>query len=334
MKKVVSALLKYGIPVAISVGLAWFLYKNVDIDAIKKSLQQDVNYWWFVPVIVVSIMSHVFRALRWRLQLRAIDVHPPLLALVNSIFGTYFVNLLFPRLGEVWRTSYIARRERASFSQVLGSMVGDRLSDTVVVALLTLVTFFLAQDAFLKFLGQRGGEEANAWIVMGVGVLCLVGIASLVWIYRSTSENVVLARARAIVRDLWQGLATIAKMEGKWQFLLYTVLIWGCYFLQLYIASKAFSFTSYLGVLPVLVLFVLSSIGMAVPSNGGLGPWQFAIIFGLSLYGVGAFPPSTPYDAQASAFSWLVWGVQQLLLIVLGIFAFLCIAVEKKKPQE
>ena len=217
MKKVVSALLKYGIPVAISVGLAWFLYKNVDIDAIKKSLQQDVNYWWFVPVIVVSIMSHVFRALRWRLQLRAIDVHPPLLALVNSIFGTYFVNLLFPRLGEVWRTSYIARRERASFSQVLGSMVGDRLSDTVVVALLTLVTFFLAQDAFLKFLGQRGGEEANAWIVMGVGVLCLVGIASLVWIYRSTSENVVLARARAIVRDLWQGLATIAKMEGKWQ---------------------------------------------------------------------------------------------------------------------
>ena len=86
--------------------------------------------------------------------------------------------------------------------------------------------------------------------------------------------------------------------------------------------------------LPVLVLFVLSSIGMAVPSNGGLGPWQFAIIFGLSLYGVGAFPPSTPYDAQASAFSWLVWGVQQLLLIVLGIFAFLCIAVEKKKPQE
>ena len=169
---------------------------------------------------------------------------------------------------------------------------------------------------------------------MGVGVLCLVGIASLVWIYRSTSENVVLARARAIVRDLWQGLATIAKMEGKWQFLLYTVLIWGCYFLQLYIASKAFSFTSHLGVLPVLVLFVLSSIGMAVPSNGGLGPWQFAIIFGLSLYGVGAFPPSTPYDAQASAFSWLVWGVQQLLLIVLGIFAFLCIAVEKKKPQE
>ena len=125
--------------------------------------------------------------------------------------------------------------------------------------------------------------------------------------------------------------AAIAHMDGKWMFLLYTLLIWGCYFMQLYIASKAFTFTDDLGVLPVLVLFVLSSLGMAVPSNGGLGPWQFAIIFGLSLYGVGAFPPSTPYDAQASAFAWLVWGVQQLLIIVLGIYAFVRIALDKKK---
>ena len=103
VKKVISALLKYGIPIAISVGLAWFLSKNVNWGAINDSLRNDVNYWWFLPVIVVSVLSHIFRALRWRLQLRAIDVHPSTSALVNSIFGTYFVNLLFPRLGEVWR---------------------------------------------------------------------------------------------------------------------------------------------------------------------------------------------------------------------------------------
>ena len=156
VKKVVSALLKYGIPIAISVGLAWFLSKNVDWGAIKQSLSNDVNYWWFVPVIVVSIFSHIFRALRWRLQLNAIGIKPSLSALINSIFGTYFVNLLFPRLGEVWRSGYIAQREKASFTQVLGSMVGDRLSDTVTVGLLTIFTFFIAQDAFIKFFDQRG----------------------------------------------------------------------------------------------------------------------------------------------------------------------------------
>ena len=66
MKKALSAILKYGIPIGISVGLAWYLYTNVDLDAIVTSMRQDVNYWWFVPVIVVSIFSHIFRALRWR----------------------------------------------------------------------------------------------------------------------------------------------------------------------------------------------------------------------------------------------------------------------------
>ena len=333
MKNIISNLIKYGIPILISVGLAWFLYNNVDIEAIKTSLRQDVNYWWFVPVIVVSIFSHIFRALRWRLQLRAINIDAPLWVLVNSIFGTYFVNLIFPRLGEVWRTGYVAQRQKAPFATVLGSMVGDRLSDTVTVGLLTLVTFFLAQDAFLKFFDARGegGSSAASWTMWALVAICVLGLVAMIWLYRSTSQNKVIARLRGILHDLWDGFAAIAHMDGKWMFLLYTLLIWGCYFMQLYIASKAFTFTADLGVLPVLVLFVLSSLGMAVPSNGGLGPWQFAIIFGLSLYGVGAFPPSTPYDAQASAFAWLVWGVQQLLIIVLGIYAFVSIALDKKK---
>ena len=252
MKDIISKLIKYGIPIAISVGLAWFLYKNVDLEAIKTSLRQDVNYWWFVPVIVVSVFSHIFRALRWRLQLRAIDINAPLWVLINSIFGTYFVNLVFPRLGEVWRTGYIARRQKAPFATVLGSMVGDRLSDTITVLLLTVVTFFLAQDAFVKFFAARGDDADTAaswtmWILVAVGIL---GIASLVWIYRSASQNKFIAKLRDILHDLWEGFAAIAHMEGKWMFLLYTVLIWGCYFMQLYIASKAFTFTADLGVVP------------------------------------------------------------------------------------
>ena len=335
VKKIISALLKYGIPIAISVGLAWFLSKNVDWGAIKDSLRNDVNYWWFVPVIVVSVFSHIFRALRWRLQLRAIDVRPSTSALVNSIFGTYFVNLLFPRLGEVWRSGYIANREKASFTQVLGSMVGDRLSDTVTVALLTLFTFFIAQDKFVKFFDQRGdggGSMFTSWIFWLLVAMGVLGALALVWIFRSKSENKVIAKLRLIIRNFWDGFAAIGKMDGKWMFLLYTVLIWGCYFMQLYLASFAFSCTKDLDVVAILVLFVLSSIGMAVPSNGGLGPWQFAIIFGLSLYSVGS--PTPPYDPQASAFAWLVWGVQTCLLIVLGIYAFISMAIDRKRIAQ
>jgi len=336
VKKVISSAIKYGIPIAVSVGLAWFLYKNVDIDAIGVSLRQDVDYRWFIPVIVVSVLSHVFRALRWRLQLRAVGVTPPLHALVCSIFGTYFVNLLFPRLGEVWRSGYIAKRENASFATVLGSMVGDRLSDTVTVLTLTVVTFLLAQDKVLMFFNQgdnEGGMLASPtfWITVAFFALCAAGI---VWVMRSRSQSKVVVKTQTALRNLWAGLASIGRMKGKWWFLLYTLLIWGCYFMQLYIAKFAFTFTRELGVLPILVLFVLSSIGMGVPSNGGLGPWQFAIIFGLALYGVGSIPLTTPYDPQASAFAWLVWGVQTALLIVLGIYTFAYIAIDGRRKKS
>ena len=139
----------------IGLGLFYFLWINVDSEQLFNSLRYDVNYWWFVLIAFISIWSHIFRALRWRLQLQAININAPLHALICSIFGTYAVNLIFPRLGEVWRCGYIAERQKASFTKVVGSMVADRLSDAITVLTLTIITFFLAKDAFISFLNNN-----------------------------------------------------------------------------------------------------------------------------------------------------------------------------------
>ncbi|MBR7013041.1 MAG: flippase-like domain-containing protein [Muribaculaceae bacterium] len=336
MKKAISYLVKYGIPLVIGVGLMYFLYKNVDIDSMMETLKTDVNYWWFLPVAIVSILSHVFRALRWRLQLKAIDVKPSFSAVLNSIFGTYVVNLAFPRLGEVWRCGYIANRQKASVTQVMGSMVADRLSDTVTVLLLTLVTFLLAQSAFGKFFDAYPQMKENFLNIASDGRIWIgaaVLIIALGWLMVMKTENKIIKKIQLMARNLWEGFYAITKMDGKWMFLLYTILIWGCYFLQLYLACQAFSFTNGLTVLAVLVMFVLSSIGMGVPTNGGLGSWHVAIIFGLSLYGVGVFSPSN-FDPRASAFAMLVWGFQTVLLIILGIYAFTSMAIDRNRIES
>ena len=335
MKKAISYLIKYGIPLVIGVGLMYFLYKNVDLDAMMDTLKTDVNYWWFVPIAIVSIFSHVFRALRWRLQLKAIDVKPSFSAVLNSIFGTYAVNLAFPRLGEVWRCGYIANRQKASVTQVMGSMVADRLTDTVTVLALTFVTFLLAQGAFSKFFDAYPQMKENfmsvasdARIWFGTTII----IIALGWLLVMKTENKIIKKIQLMARNLWNGFAAITRMEGKWWFLLLTILIWGCYFLQLYLATKAFTFTNGLSVLAVLVMFVLSSIGMGVPTNGGLGAWHVAIIFGLSLYGVGVFATNN-FDPRASTFAMLVWGFQTLLLIVLGVYAFITMAIDRRRIE-
>ena len=336
MKKAVSYLIKYGIPLVIGVGLMYFLYKNVDLTSMMQTLQTDVDYWWFIPVAVVSILSHVFRAMRWRLQLKAIDVKPSFNAVLNSIFGTYAVNLVFPRLGEVWRCGYIANRQKASVTQVMGSMVADRLTDTLTVLLLTLVAFLLAQGDFAKFFNAYPQMKENFLNVASDGRIWFgtaIAIIAIGWLLVMKTENKFIKKIQLMARNLWEGFAAITRMDGKWWFLLLTILIWGCYFMQLYLACKAFSFTSPLSVLAVLVMFVLSSIGMGVPTNGGLGSWHLAIIFGLSLYGVGVFSASNP-DPRASAFAMLVWGFQTLLLIVLGIYAFISMAIDRRRIES
>lgn len=329
MKKVLQALLKYGVPVVISVALIWFLLHNVDIEQMNV-VMKSANFWWFGLVIVVSVFSHIFRAMRWRLQLRAIGVDAPLSALVNSIFGTYAVNLVFPRAGEVWRCGYIANREKASFTKVVGSMVADRMTDMVTVLMITLLAAILAKDAIYQCLGDSmqsaiSGLLTNVWL--WAGVTCMVAV--LVWLFSSKTQNGVVLKVRNMVLNLWNGFAAIGKMDGKWMFALYTVCIWGCYYMQLYFATFAFDFTAHLGFVPVLVLFVLSSIGMGVPTNGGLGAWHMAIILGLSIYGIGVFDPKN-LDPNASGFAMLVWGIQTLLLIVLGIYAFISMEIDRR----
>ena len=325
-------LLKYVVPLVITVGLCYLMFTGIDFKEMIAIIRRDYNFSWIALALCISILSHVFRAMRWRIQLRALGIESPLFALVLSIFGTYAVNLVFPRLGEIWRTGYIAQRQQAQFTTVFGSMVADRLADTVTVGLLTLVTFMLASKALITYFADNAdtvdrltGFATSPWLW-----LAIASLAALVWWFLThKSTNSKVQKIRQQVHELWQGFAVIATMPGKGRWLLLTAGLWGCYFVQLYVAFYAFPFTREVlaqhGILAALVAFVLSSISMGVPSNGGIGPWQWAIIFALGIYGLG--------QAQAAAFANLVLGTQTMLLILLGLFTFGCIALDKRRHK-
>lgn len=165
-------LIKYGIPLVITLGLCWLLFHNINFSEMMEIIRRDCNFWWIGLALVISIFSHVFRAMRWRIQLRALNINASLWDTTLSIFGTYAVNLVFPRLGEVWRTGYIAQKEKASFTTVFGSMVADRLADTVTVLLLTLATFIIAHKQIMLYLSQNGDtyrHMAELLVAMAMG---------------------------------------------------------------------------------------------------------------------------------------------------------------------
>lgn len=314
----------------ISVGLCWLLFRDFDFADMWHVIRTECRFGWIAAGLVIAVFSHIFRAMRWRIQLRALGIDVPLFALILSIFGTYAVNLVFPRLGEVWRTGYIARRQHASFTEVFGSMVADRLADTVTVALLTLLALVVASSTMVEYLMQNEALYRSV-IDFISSPLLWIGMAAIVaaiWlILRRMSNSKPIIKLKSLARNLWHGFSVVLTMPGRGRWLLLTVCIWGCFFGQMVVAFYGFGFTADVisghGLSAVLVTFVLSSISMGVPSNGGIGPWQWAVIFGLGIYGVDA--------AHAGAFANLVLGCNTLLLIALGLFTFASIAIERKQ---
>lgn len=327
-KSPLGAVLKFAIPLIISVGLCWLLFRDFDFTQMWKTITTECDFKWILLALVVAVFSHIFRALRWQIQLRALGINPPFFFLVLSIFGTYAVNLVFPRLGEVWRTGYIAARQKAPFTTVFGSMLADRFADTLTVILLTLLAFVLASRSIVSYLSQN--EETYHWLMSlltspWLWAAAVAVVAFCWWFMKRKNGNALVKRIQAAVVELWQGFIVVLRMKGRGRWLVWTVGIWGCFFLQLYLAMQAFGFTAEIvgrnGATAALVVFVLSSISMAVPSNGGIGPWQWAVIFALGIYGLDA--------ARAGAFANLVLGCNTLLLIVLGLFTFISIAIDR-----
>lgn len=336
VKKALNYAVRYLLPLALTVALVWYMFKKVNFSDMMDIIRHGVDYWWILLAMGISIFSHIFRAARWRLQLSALGIRPPFMALCCSIFGCYALNLVFPRLGEIWRCTYISQRQHAPFTTVLGSMVADRLADTVTVLILVVLTFIVATSAISAFLVKYPigrdivGLFSNVWFWVA-----LVGGMLLLWgIFYLLRHTKFVAKMKAWLLELWKGFTVVATMKGRGRFLLLTLCIWGCYYLQLYVAFFAFPFTRALcvpadglafGLTPCLVAFVLSSIGMAIPSNGGLGPWNIAVMFGLAVYGIS--------DAQGTAFSMLQWSGQTVMLIILGIFTMGYIAVSRKEKS-
>ncbi len=329
MKRITSYIFKFIIPLAFGVGLMWYIYSKLNMEEVGKILQYDINYWWIFLSGVIGLLSHIVRALRWKIQLKALPANPSMRVLTNAIFGTYAVNLILPRVGEVWRCAYVAQSEDKSFIKVVGSMISERLTDTLTVITITIITFFLQLDVLKEILNNNPSiKEGIVNIITSPALYSViaVGIIALVWLFRFKSENTLIVKIKEMVNNLINGFKTIFKMEKKGLFLFYTILMWFLYFVELYVCFFAFKQTESLGIVCAFSCFLMGSIGMGVPVQGGLGPWHWAVIAVLTLYGLN--------NDTAGAFALVAHGAQLIMTILIGVYTFISISLYKKRGKE
>lgn len=277
----------------LGVVLLWLAFRGQNFAQIIQELKK-VDYSWGWVVLLVSVLGHVSRAIRWKLLLDPLK--PSTEKNISTInvwwalmFG-YLVNLGVPRLGEISRCVAVRRSENISFEATLGTVVAERAIDIFCLFVLLVFIFFYQFDTAADFLTQYVltplrtlvlQKQSALYLLAGAGVIFLI----LLWVlWQILLKHPWFLKIRKFVAEVFKGLVSIRYMRHPWVFLGHTCLIWVCYFLMTYCWFFAIPATRSLGIQGGLFLLALGSVGKSVPiQGGGMGAYHFLITKGLSL---------------------------------------------------
>ena len=289
MKKTVIKILKFLIFFTLGIFIFWLIYKDQDIERIKSVLKNEVNYFWVVVSLLIGLISHISRTLRWGLMIEPIGHKPRFANTFIAVMVGYLMNMAFPRMGEVSRCGVLSRYEKISFTKLFGTVVAERLIDVLSLLLLLFVVIFSQFGQMLSFIHNNPEIKEKLTSVFTspqliIGVVVFFAIAYL--LRNKFKQTSIFIRIVTILQNFKEGFISIRSIKRKGWFWFHSVFIWFCYYLMLYAIFFAFDFTRDLNPIAGLTTFVFASFGMVAPVQGGIGAWHFMAIEALSLYGV------------------------------------------------
>lgn len=324
-KSLLNRIITIVLPLALGAIIVYFLLKDIDLGAMWE-IMKDANWAFLLLSLPFVILGHSIRGFRWGLLMKPLGYNPSRKRLIFSILGGYAINYGIPRAGEVWRCGIVAKDEKVPFTTLLGTMLLDRVFDTITVALIVLAAVGFNANFFIEQLQHNqetfdtvvaAVKSPTPYIIMGLVVLIIFVT------FKYFDENKIVAKIKDALKSMGNDMREIWKMKEKGWLLLYTLGIWVSYFCFFYISFFAFDFTENLGITAGLIGFALSSLSMGIPTNGGLGPWQVAVIAALTLYGVN--------QLSATAFATGVFMIQSFWQILVGLASIGILAFMKKR---
>lgn len=323
-KSPIKKVLRVIAPLLLGVIVLWFLYRKTSFTDIWTTIK-DANFAILLFSLVFGLFGNIIRGLRWKLLIEPLGYNPRTSNLIYAVLGSYAVNLIFPRAGEIWRCGVISRDDKIPFVKLVGTLIVDRLSDTIMVILITLLACCFNFDFFANYIRENeamsstiSNTTSSYWFYIAI-ILIVVAIFLFFGFFGKTKP---VLKIKNFFAELWRDVKSVSKMKTKNRFVIYTIGIWLCYFLYFYITFYAFDFTKDLGITAGLIAFALSSLSMGLPTNGGIGVWHAAVVLALSLYGVSKI--------SAEAFAFGVFAIQNLWVVLYGVFSIVALGINNR----
>lgn len=346
MKKIVVNILQFLLSLSIGSTILYFVYQhqskaytsdcmNEGNPASACNLMdklfddfQHTNFWWIGLVMLAFLVSNYSRTVKWMILLKPLGYKPRFVNGYLSILVAYFANIFIPRIGEVARAGIFSKYEKIPVEKVMGTIVVDRVIDVLCLLLAFCLALFFEFDKLWGYIEQNSGQSQGGgrtkWVVLGI----LAFVSIVIYLLRKKlAKTAIFQKIMTLVHGFWEGILTVGKLERPWLFIFHSLNIWFLYFLMTWLGFKAFGPTSHLDLRAALTVFAFGTLGMVIPSPGGMGTFQGLVTGVLTLfYGIKG-------EDAFSVANIIFFLIQIGLNSVAGLFAFVLLPLLNKNYE-
>jgi len=334
---------KYFVFLAIGLFLVYYVFRNVNLSALWDDMK-TARFSWLALSFFLGVLAMVSRAIRWQILLEPMNYRPGLMNTYNAVSIGYFANLGVPRMGEIVRCTILNQTNRIPVTELIGTVILERVIDLVLLLLLILVVILSQISRFGSFfMNNVFGDKIDRvqylievtgwWLVVIVPAMLILGIWVIRRLLRQYGHMGPVKKLMKFTDGIRNGFVSLFKLKKKGAFLFHTLFIWFCYFLMTWVCLYAYEPTSGLGAFDGLFLMVVGGLGMTAPVPGGIGAFHILVSNALLLYGI--HPEIDPVSLKETfspglVFATLVHTTQFAMMVCCGLFSLLMLTLTRK----
>ncbi len=334
MKTKILNILKYLSFLGLGIFLVWWSLQQIPDENWKdfRKAFSTANYWLLVPVFFILSVSHILRAVRWKMLMLPMGYNP---SLVNTFFAVmigYLANLAVPRLGEVLKCTILAKYENVPADKLVGTIVAERAFDILCLIIVFLIAFAIQfkeighyglQLLNRLFVGKTGSFDITKLAVTIAIIMVIVFVVKV--LFKRYSDIRVIKAARNIVKGIGQGIVSVKDLKQKWAFIFASLGIWAMYLLGTWIGFNGTVGTAGLSLDIAVSALAFGSIGMII-TPGGIGSYAIFLAKVLEKNGI------LFYIGFANGT--LQWFAQFLIIIFVGFISLGLLPWYNKKMKK
>ena len=331
MRKKIFAVLQYLFFLGIGIFLTWWQFsKMTSVERIQfRESLLHAKYVIILPIAFIAILSHLTRAMRWKIMIEPMGYHP---STSNTFYATmcgYFANTFIPRAGEILRCTLLGRYEKIPVNKLIGTILTERVFDLFCYILIVIFTICIQISTVSNFIKNKilliSNKNANfPWwqTLLVLSVASLLIFFFIKWIFKNYATHRHILKLKGIHIGLKEGFTSILRLKKRRAFILLSILMWTLYLMEIYIGFQALTATSGLGLAAALSVLSLATLAFIV-APGGIGAFPVAVQQVLLIYSI-----------DNLSFGWLMWGVSTGIIIVGGLISFGLLIYTNKKNNE